>query len=630
MLHFILIIFLLITFAANAAQSVPDTIAERVKVCTVCHDDKDKMGRHAYYPRISGKPQGYLFNQLRNFRDGLRHYQPMAILLENMSDAYLQEIAHYFSTLQPPFPPPEPITMQADEVEMAKQLIHSGHAARDIPACSACHGDTLMGVKPFVPGLLGLSRAYLTAQFGSWRNGGLMRGQTSDCMSKIAQKLTDKEVNTIAKWLATQPASGKPNSITALSSELTHRCSSVLLEEETNNEALNPSPAEQQQIRGAYLTRAGNCMGCHTAPGGLPFAGGRRLSTSFGTFVTPNITPDKKTGIGYWSEEDFWQALHQGKSPDGRLLYPAFPYTEYTKVTREDANAIFAYLQSLPTVSQVNPPSEIRFPYNFRPLLVIWRALYFKAGVYASDQSKNEEWNRGAYLVQGLGHCNACHTSRNLLGASEDDTLTGGRIIGANWYAPSLISNLEAGSGHWTIEEISELLATGVSKRAMASGPMATIIRQNLQHLSSEDIRAVAVYLKSIAENERDDTARTHTPVNSAERWEQFVQGGQLYEKYCQDCHGTSGEGVPGVYPPLAGNRSVIMASPLNTIRSVLNGGYPATTSANPRPYGMPPFQQILREEEVALIVSFIRNAWGNKGSWVTTVDIDRSKESVN
>lgn len=626
MAHFILIGFLIIASAANAANDALDTIAERVKACTACHGDADKVEQHAYYPRISGKPQGYLFNQLRNFRDGRRHYQPMANLLENMSDAYLLEIAHYFSTLQTPFLPFEQIDMQPDEIKLAEQLIHSGYPARDIPACSACHGDALIGIEPFIPGLLGLPRAYIAAQFGSWRNGGLMRGQLPDCMSEIAKKLTDDEVNAIAKWLPTQPVSGKPNTTNTLSSELAHRCSSIVLEEKTNNETLDSPSSEQQQKLGAYLTRAGNCMGCHTAQGGQPFAGGRRLSTSFGIFVTPNITPDKETGIGYWSEENFWQALHHGKSRDGRLLYPAFPYTEYTKVTRPDANAIFAYLKSLPAVSQVNPPSNIRFPYNFRPLLSIWRALYFKEGTYTPDRSKSEEWNRGAYLVQGLGHCNACHTNRNLLGASDNATLTGGRIMGMNWYAPSLISHLEAGSGDWSIEETAELLATGISERAVASGPMATIIRQSLQYLSKEDIRAMAVYLKSIAENNRDDTFTTRFPVISENRQEHLAQGEQLYEKYCQGCHGASGEGVPGIYPSLAGNRSVIMASPLNTIRSVLNGGYPATTAANPRPYGMPPFQQILRNDEIALVISFIRNAWGNTGSQVTAIDVDRSK----
>ncbi len=386
------------------------------------------------------------------------------------------------------------------------------------------------------------------------------------------------------------------------------------------------SVLEQQQTLGAYLTRVGNCMGCHTAKGGQEFAGGRRLSTSFGIFVTPNITPDEETGIGHWNQEDFWQALHSGKSRDGRLLYPAFPYTEYTKVTRQDANAIFAYLQSLPAVSQFNPPSEIHFPYNFKPLLSIWRTLYFKEGIYEPDEGKDEEWNRGAYLVQGLGHCNACHTTRNLLGASEGDTLTGGQIMGVNWYAPSLTSHLEAGAGDRTIEELAELLTTGISERAVASGPMATIVGQSLQHLTPEDIRAMAVYLKSLGENHTNDSNGTSFSVTTGSLLKQLKQGGQLYEQYCQECHGATGEGVPGIYPPLANNRSVVMDSPLNTIRSVLNGGYPPTTAGNPRPYGMPPFQQILRDNEVALVVSYIRNSWGNNAGLVTAIDVGRSK----
>lgn len=385
---------------------------------------------------------------------------------------------------------------------------------------------------------------------------------------------------------------------------------------------------KQQQIKGAYLVRAGNCMGCHTAKGGQPFAGGHRLSTSFGVFITPNITPDKETGLGDWNADDFWQALHLGKSRDGRLLYPAFPYTEYTKVIRQDADAMFAYLQSLPPVSQSNPPSEINFPYNFRPLLTIWRTLYFNAGEYETDPSKDETWNRGAYLVQGLGHCNACHTTRNLLGASQDDTLAGGQIMGVNWYAPSLASNLEAGSGDWSIDEIVELLTTGISKRALASGPMATIIGQSLQYLSPEDINAMAVYLKSITKNDTEPAPGVSFAVMTGSLRTNLDQGGQLYQKHCQSCHGVSGEGVPGIYPPLAGNRSVIMDTPLNTIRSVLNGGYPPTTAGNPRPYGMPPFQQTLRNGDVALVVSYIRNSWGNSASLVTEIEVDRSKGS--
>ncbi|SFF25017.1 cytochrome C [Nitrosomonas sp. Nm166] len=234
MLRIILSIFLCITGLTSAYGGtpavVPDTMAERVKACTICHSAEDKTERDAYYPRIAGKPQGYLFNQLRNFRDGRRYYQPMVILLENMSDEYLQEIARYFSSLQLPYPAPEQIPMQPEEIALAERLIYSGNSEKDIPACSACHGDTLMGIAPAIPGLLGLSRAYISAQLSGWRKGSIMRSQTPDCMSEIAKQLSNDEVNAIAKWLARQPVSGEPRPSSALLPELAHRCSQIIPE----------------------------------------------------------------------------------------------------------------------------------------------------------------------------------------------------------------------------------------------------------------------------------------------------------------------------------------------------------------------------------------------------------------
>ena len=231
MSYFAPIIFLFIVGLASAAETapvgVPDTMEERVKACTICHGDEDKVGRDAYYPRIAGKPAGYLFNQLRNFRDGRRYYQPMAILLENMTDEYMQEIARYFSSLQLPFPPPEQISIHPEETKLAVSLVRSGDPERNIPACSACHGEALMGIEPFIPSLLGLSHIYISAQFGSWRNGGLMRGQDPNCMSEIAKQLTNEETIAIAKWLAIQPASGKPSPSSELLSKLAHRCRSI-------------------------------------------------------------------------------------------------------------------------------------------------------------------------------------------------------------------------------------------------------------------------------------------------------------------------------------------------------------------------------------------------------------------
>jgi len=385
-----------------------------------------------------------------------------------------------------------------------------------------------------------------------------------------------------------------------------------------------PSAASlpERQARGAYLARAGNCAGCHTAQGGLPYAGGRELPTPFGTFVTPNITAERNAGIGAWTAQDFWRAMHHGKGRDGKLLYPAFPYTEYTKVTREDSDALFSYLQTIAPVAQAAAADRLQFPYNMRPLLYVWRALYFKPGVYDPVANQTAAWNRGAYLVQGLGHCNACHSTRNALGAAGGAALGGGQVAGRNWYAPSLTARAEAGNADLPVEEIVALLSTGRSSKYAASGPMAEVIGQSLQHLSPTDVLAMAIYLKSLP----DSSTPPPTPAELTEDANQRIaKGGKIYEQHCKDCHGASGEGAASAYPPLAGNRSVTLPSPLNTIRSVLDGGFAPSTIGNPRPYGMPPFAHALSSDEVALVVSYVRNAWGNRGSLVNSIEVDRS-----
>lgn len=232
MKYFILILLFVLACLANAAETlpvdVPDTLAERVKACTICHGAEDRHDGDGYYPRIAGKLEGYLFNQLRHFRDGRRYYQPMAILLENMSDEYLREIARYFAVLNLPYPSPESITLQPVEANLARRLVYSGDSRRNIPACSTCHGKELMGTAPFVPGLLGLPRAYITAQLGGWHSGGLIRGKVANCMADIAKQLTYEEINAIAKWLAVQPVSGEP--VGELSVEMSQRCANLALE----------------------------------------------------------------------------------------------------------------------------------------------------------------------------------------------------------------------------------------------------------------------------------------------------------------------------------------------------------------------------------------------------------------
>ena len=212
---------------AAAPVDVPDTMAERVKACVICHGAEDRAGRDGYYPRIAGKPEGYLFNQLRNFRDGQRYYRPMALLLADVSDQYLWEMAAYFSALKQPYPPPERMASTPDEIRLARKLINHGDPARKIPACIECHGRELMGTEPFIPGLLGLPRVYLIAQFGAWRSGGLLRRQTADCMSEIAKQLTSEETNALAVWLATQPVPENTGPAVMLPVEMTRRCGSI-------------------------------------------------------------------------------------------------------------------------------------------------------------------------------------------------------------------------------------------------------------------------------------------------------------------------------------------------------------------------------------------------------------------
>jgi mono/diheme cytochrome c family protein len=374
---------------------------------------------------------------------------------------------------------------------------------------------------------------------------------------------------------------------------------------------------EANIARGAYLARAGDCMACHTARGGVPWAGGRALETPFGRLVAPNITPEPTTGIGNWSADDFWRALHNGKSKDGRLLYPAFPYTNYTKVTRPDADALFAYLRSLPPVRQPNAPHELRFPYNQQLTLAGWRLLYFKPGVQQLEPERDARWNRGAYLVEGLGHCSACHSTRNQFGAT-DNTLGGGLIPMLGWYAPSLTSDAEAGLGKWNEAHIVRLLGTGVAPGASVTGPMAEVVAQSLQYLTQDDLGAMAVYLKSLPAGPARERAAAPPPPEQAMR-----AGEKLFGEHCATCHGERGEGK-GPYPALAGNRALTLNEPVNAIRVVLNGGFAPGTQGNPRPYGMPPFGHVLDDAQVATLVTYLRASWGNAASPVSSAEVNR------
>jgi mono/diheme cytochrome c family protein len=383
--------------------------------------------------------------------------------------------------------------------------------------------------------------------------------------------------------------------------------------------------ADEPQVtlvsRGQYLARVGDCVACHTKHDGVPFTGGFAMPTPFGTLYSPNITPDEATGIGKWTATEFYQMLHTGRSRDGTLLYPAMPFPAYTKVTRDDADALFAYLRTLKPVSQANRANELRFPYNNRSLMFGWRTLYFTEGTFAPLPGRSAEFNRGAYLVQGLGHCASCHSTINALGgSSEDSAFAGGLIPLQNWYAPSLTSNQESGLGSWSVVDIAALLKTGASMRGAVYGPMAAVTHNSLQYLTNSDATAIAIYLKSLLESKASAPRAAEGIQGSAAT---LSTGGSVYQRHCAACHRSDGKGMPPAYPPLAGNPSIEMELPVNPLRMVLNGGYPPQTTDNPRPYGMPPFAQVLSDDDVAAVVTYIRLSWGNHGAAVTRREVN-------
>ncbi|MBX3606592.1 MAG: cytochrome c [Piscinibacter sp.] len=374
-----------------------------------------------------------------------------------------------------------------------------------------------------------------------------------------------------------------------------------------------PQDGTPSQIaQGAYLARAGNCAACHTARGGAPYAGGRGIATPFGTVYAGNLTPDAETGLGRWSADQFWRALHHGRSADGRLLYPAFPYPDFTRVTRDDSDALYAFLRSLPAVRQPNRPHALEFPYSTQAALAVWRALFFRPGSFEAEPDRSPAWNRGAYLVRGLGHCAACHGGRNFLGATPEGglSLSGGVIPMRQWYAPALDAPDQAGVADWPEGEVVALLRDGVAPRGGVLGPMAEVVLGSTQHLREDDLRAIAAFLKALPQRAPSQPdARPADP--------QVLEAGErLYADQCADCHGAAREGRRSaagrlLYPALDGNRVVTMEPPANLVRVIVHGGYLPATAGNPRPFGMPPFGLRLDDAQIAALATWLRERNG-------------------
>jgi mono/diheme cytochrome c family protein len=377
--------------------------------------------------------------------------------------------------------------------------------------------------------------------------------------------------------------------------------------------AVQAPPAPALVERGRVLAVLGNCAGCHSTADGAPYAGGAPLSTPFGLVYAGNLTPDDDTGLGRWTADDFWRALHQGQGRDGRALVPAFPYTSYTQVTREDSDALFAYLRSLPPVQRPQRAHELRFPYGSPWALAAWQWLFFEPADLQAEAAKRRsmqpEVARGAYLVNGLGHCAACHAPRNRFGAPDTES-RGGEMPAQGWFAPSL--HPVAGQPH-APEEIIALLRDGQTARNAVLGPMAVVVLQSTQHWPEADLRAVAAYLGTLAPEAAPAPA---APAPAAT----LDLGQRLYGDRCADCHGARGEGVPGVYPALAGNATVQQANIRNLVRVLRLGGFAPSTAAHPRPYGMPP--QTLSDAQMAAVLSHVRQSWGNRAAAVSELDV--------
>jgi len=371
--------------------------------------------------------------------------------------------------------------------------------------------------------------------------------------------------------------------------------------------------------RGQALTVAGDCASCHTADPSKPFAGGRRIETPFGAIYSANLTPDGDTGLGQWTDEQFVRAMRFGSRPDGSRYYPAFPYPHFTKMTRDDVLAIRAYLTTLPAVHSPTPPPQLRWPLNYRVLMRGWNLMFFRPGVFEPDQSKSAEWNRGGYLVEGLGHCGACHTPKNFLGAEKrGERFAGGAVDG--WFAPRLDSAERTGLKSWSTEDIAEYLSSGRNAHSHADGPMAEVVVNSTSRMSDADIRAIAVYLKDLPAS----VAEGAVTKPSAS---QMTDGEKLYKAACIACHELDGSGSPRIYPPLPGNANLQSADPASAIRIVLDGAESITTQRAPNKGSMPAYANKMSDQQVADVITYIRNAWGNAAPAVTAAEVARARK---
>lgn len=385
---------------------------------------------------------------------------------------------------------------------------------------------------------------------------------------------------------------------------------------------ISPPPADDPVARGKYLAQAGNCVSCHTPPGGARFAGGVGFTTPLGTIYSSNITSDNETGIGQWTAADLRRAMHQGIGRGGYHLFPAFPYPSFTRVTDADVDALYAYLRTIPPVRQLPPANSLLF--RLRWGMSLWNWLFFKPGRFQPDPKQSAEWNRGAYLVDGLGHCGACHSPRNLfLAEVASSSYAGGsftdRVIDdqmRRWSAVNLTS-AHSGLAAWSLDNLTRYLKNGFSARAGTFGPMNDVIVNSLRNLTSEDVHAMATYLKSLPPRGESGATVAADAVSA---------GAAIYKDRCDECHGSSGRGGLFNGPPLEGSAVVQDADPATLINVVLYGPMLPKGLSFGAWETMKPYRDVLNDNEVAAVANYIRGSWDNRAPPITASDVAKQR----
>ncbi len=384
-------------------------------------------------------------------------------------------------------------------------------------------------------------------------------------------------------------------------------------------QAASPAPpiTESPQVAmGHALAIQGDCAGCHNRTGGAAYSGGLPLATPFGTIFTSNITQDRDTGIGTWTPDQFWNAMHNGIRADGAKLYPAFPYPYFTHITRAESDALYAYFRTVPAVSYRPPANKLPFPLNIRPLVAFWNALYFKP-----DNAPSTGPTSGQHIVQGLGHCGACHTPKTFLGGDKaGHALEGGKLD--NWFAPAINADARRGLGAWSAPDVAEYLKTGRNSRANASASMADVVHYSTSQMADPDLAAVAAYLKSQPTHAAEPAAVTLNPKVMA-------AGQAIYVDECSACHAVDGKAAPTYFPPLPGAAVTQSTDPTTVIRFILSGTQTVATDARPTPLSMPSYGWKLTDAQVAAVATYVRNSWGNSAPAVSAGDVAKLRRKV-